>query len=124
PGSTERWQMSWELKEDLENRYPYRIRRTRDLIELLESLQSASSYQTSQNAESLLRRLRNTLPLLEGELASARRAQLFEERQLEESELIKWIEASGERRDRYGPALAALNHLKHHDRSQKEFERS
>jgi hypothetical protein len=105
PGSTERWDTLPETKAEMENHYPHNISRSRGFISLLENFENQQDKQQARFAKSMLPRLRNYLPLWEGELKGMKTWGILTDKQRDQEALLKWVSENSERKAKYGALL-------------------
>jgi hypothetical protein len=108
PGRTFRLNPYAEVKETVEWSLPRAIRRATDRIAILEAL-GKDDKETALRVTQSIRGLNNGLTKNKGVLQGMVKGGLLAEREAQEKDFVKWIDADAARKARFGSALPAIN---------------
>lgn len=110
PGRTQRLKTYAEVKEQMEWTYPRTVRRSREMLALLDEVANADPAARIA-VTTRVRGLANVMKNREGVLEGAARDGLLEQKASAEKALSAWIEADPKRRAAYGGVVAQLDAL-------------
>jgi len=108
PGRTYRLNPYTEVKEIVEWTLPRAVRRYTDRIAILEAL-GKDDKETALRVAQSIRGLNNGLTKNKGVLQGMVKGGLLAEKEAQEKDFVKWIDADAARKAKYGGALPAIN---------------
>jgi hypothetical protein len=110
PGRTFRLNPYAEVKETVEWSLPRSIKRATDRIAILEAL-GRDDKETALRVTQSIRGLNNGLTKNKGVLQGMVKGGLLAEKEAQEKDFVKWIEADPARKAKYGSVLPAINQI-------------